>query len=104
MVEYAAKDAEVLLPLKDKLISELEEIGTGKVVELEARFTPSMSYTSDNGFTLDVEGWKKHAHDAREALEEAEAECNSLARIRRKTLQAVRGRGMLPITVRSAEL
>jgi DNA polymerase-1 len=79
MVEYAAKDAAVLLPLKDKMVSELEDLGMGKVVELEARFTPSMAYAADNGFALDLEGWKQHAKEAREALEEAEAECNRIA-------------------------
>jgi DNA polymerase I-like protein with 3'-5' exonuclease and polymerase domains len=79
MVSYAAEDAAVLLPLKDVLITELENLGMGKIVELEAWFTPSMTYCSDNGFAIDVEGWKEHARDAQTALEGAKVECDRLA-------------------------
>src|SRR5215217_7637977 len=79
MVSYAAEDAAVLLPLNDVLITELENLGMGKIVELEARFTPSMTYCSDNGFAIDVEGWKEHARDAQKALEGAKVECDRLA-------------------------
>ena len=37
MVEYAAKDAAVLLPLKEKLIAVLEELRMTAVADLEAR-------------------------------------------------------------------
>ena len=79
MVSYAAEDTSVLLALKDALLSELEGLGMGEVVDLESRFTPAMAYTSDNGFALDVEGWKKHAAGAAAALEEARLRCDELA-------------------------
>lgn len=79
MIAYAASDASVLLPLKDALVSELEALGMGAVVDLEARFTPSMAYCSDNGFALDVEGWCRHANEAARRLEEARKTCEELA-------------------------
>jgi DNA polymerase-1 len=79
MISYAAADAAVLLPLKDALLSELDNLGMGKVVDLEARFTPAMAYCSDNGFALDVEGWRSHAAASASALEEARRRCDDLA-------------------------
>jgi DNA polymerase I len=79
MISYAAIDAAILLPLKDKIIAELGNIGMEKVVDVEARFTPAMSYCSDNGFVLDVEGWHEHAREAKKALQEAKALCDRIA-------------------------
>jgi len=79
MISYADLDAAVLLPLRDALVSELEALGMGPVVDLEARFTPSMAYCSDNGFALDVEGWRHHAAKMEETLAEAKAELDRLA-------------------------
>ena len=79
MISYAAIDAAILLPLKDKFIAELGNIGMEKVVDVEARFTPAMSYCSDNGFALDVEGWHVHAREAKKALQEAKAMCDRIA-------------------------
>ena len=79
MVEYTAKDAAVLLPLKEKLFAALEELGMTAVADLEARFTPSMTWCATNGFKLDIEGWKEHARRAKEKLQEARARCDELA-------------------------
>ena len=79
MINYAALDTSILLPLKDALLAELENLGMGRVVEIESRFTPAMAYCSDNGFALDVEGWKKHAADAESALASAKKKCEQLA-------------------------
>jgi len=79
MISYAAEDAAILLPLKDAVIAELENLGMTKIVDLESRFTPAMTYCMDNGFALDVEGWREHARQARESLEKAKAKCDELA-------------------------
>jgi DNA polymerase I-like protein with 3'-5' exonuclease and polymerase domains len=79
MIEYAGRDAAVLIPLKDYLVTKLEDVGMGAVVDVEARFTPSMAYCSDNGFALDIEGWKKHATEALKIRDQAAAECDRLA-------------------------
>src|SRR5215208_2772424 len=79
MVEYAAKDTSVLIGLKDTIVSELEALSMGKVVDLEARFTPAMAYCADNGFAVDTEGWMEHAEAAEKALKEAKEACDSLA-------------------------
>jgi len=55
-VDYALKDAEVLLPLKEAMIKKVGELGLERVVELESRATPAIVYCEDNGFALDVEG------------------------------------------------
>lgn len=77
MIDYAGRDAEILLPLKQILVLDLEEIGLGSVVDLEARFTPAMSYV--RGFKLDVEGWREHANRTADALKRAREECDRLA-------------------------
>jgi len=79
MVEYAAKDTSVLIGLKDTIVSELEALSMGKVVDLEARFTPAMAYCADNGFAVDTEGWMEHTEAAEKALKEAKEACDSLA-------------------------
>jgi DNA polymerase-1 len=79
MVSYAALDTAILIPLKNTLMEELENLGMGRVVEIESRFTPAMAYCADNGFALDVEGWKKHAASAASTLKSAKEKCDQLA-------------------------
>src|SRR5215203_972058 len=79
MINYAALDTSILLPLKDALLAELENLGMGRVVEIESRFTPAMAYCADNGFALDVEAWKKHAAQASSELAAAKEKCDQLA-------------------------
>jgi DNA polymerase I-like protein with 3'-5' exonuclease and polymerase domains len=79
MAYYAATDASILLPLKDKLLELLADIGMEEVAENEARFSTALAYCSDNGFALDVEGWRENTIKAKEAVYYLQEQCNKLA-------------------------
>jgi DNA polymerase I len=78
-VDYALKDAEVLLPLKEAMMKKVKELGLERVVELECRATPAIAYCEDNGFALDVEGWREQACRAAEEAARIKDECSALA-------------------------
>jgi DNA polymerase-1 len=78
-VDYALKDAEVLLPLKEAMMKKAGELGLERVVELESRATPAIVYCEDNGFALDVEGWREQACKAAEEAARFREECSALA-------------------------
>ena len=79
MVSYAAEDARILLPLKETIIAELENLRMRKIVDLESRFTPAMTYAADNGFAIDEEAFKQHAAASIERRLEAKKACYALA-------------------------
>jgi DNA polymerase I len=78
-VDYALKDAEVLLPLKKAMMKKVRDLGLERLVELECRATPAIAYCEDNGFALDVEGWRKQACKAAEEAVMIKDECSALA-------------------------
>jgi DNA polymerase I-like protein with 3'-5' exonuclease and polymerase domains len=78
-VDYALKDAEILLPLKGAMMKRAEELGLERVVDLESRFAPALAYCEANGFALDTEGWREQALKAGEEAERAKEECDALA-------------------------
>jgi ribonuclease D len=56
MMEYAAKDVEVLLPLYDVLKAKVEEAGLTYVAEFEHRALPAVVWMSSAGIPIDVDG------------------------------------------------
>jgi hypothetical protein len=70
MIEYAAKDVEVLLPLYDVLKAKIEEAGLTYVAEIEHRALPAVVWMSSAGVPIDADGWKEHARET-----EADAAC-----------------------------
>src|SRR3712207_1822785 len=78
-VDYALKDAEVLLPLKEAMMKKVGELGLERIVELESRATPAIVYCEDNGFALDMEGWREQARKAAEEAARIKDECSALA-------------------------
>ena len=71
MLLYAAKDAEVLLPLREKLAAKVEDAYLKRVTEIEHRALPAMVWMANAGVPFDVEGWRKY-------LEQVEEEKNRL--------------------------
>src|SRR5829696_6158500 len=61
MVEYAAKDVEILLPLYEVLKAKIEEAGLTYVAEIEHRALPAVVWMSSAGVSVDADGWRKHA-------------------------------------------
>jgi DNA polymerase-1 len=64
MVEYAARDVEVLLPLYEGLKAKIEAAGLTYVAEIEHRALPAVVWMSGVGVTVDGEGWREHARKA----------------------------------------
>jgi DNA polymerase I len=60
MLEYAAKDAQILLQLAETLESKLGDERLEKVSEIEHRALPTMVRMKHAGIPFDAEGWKKH--------------------------------------------
>jgi len=78
-VRYALQDAEILISLKERMMRRVLEFGLGRVVDLEARFLPTLAYCENNGFALDTEGWREQAARAAEEADKAATECDALA-------------------------
>jgi DNA polymerase-1 len=64
MIEYAAKDVEVLLPLYDTLKEKIEESGLTYVAEIEHRALPAVVWMNSAGVPIDANGWREHARKA----------------------------------------
>jgi DNA polymerase-1 len=79
MLEYAARDAEVLLPLAEALESKIEDANLQKAVDIEHRMLPAVAWMSGAGVPFDAEGWRKHLDTKETELEPLKASLNNLA-------------------------
>lgn len=61
MIEYAAKDVEVLLPLYEVLKAKIEAADLTHVAEIEHRALPAVVWMSRAGVPIDADGWGEHA-------------------------------------------
>jgi len=77
MIEYAAKDVEVLLSLYEVLKAKIEAAGLTYVAEIEQRALPAVVWMSNAGVPIDTDGWREHAQmseaDAARLKDELEA-------------------------------
>ncbi len=64
MVGYAARDAEVLIPLYRKLTKDIEEAGMSRVREIEQRARPAISWMARAGVPFDEARWLEIAKEA----------------------------------------
>jgi DNA polymerase I len=60
MIEYAAKDSQILLPLADALEEKLREGRLDRVAEIEHRTLPAIVWMQNAGVPFDAEGWQEH--------------------------------------------
>jgi DNA polymerase I len=79
MVEYAAKDVEVLLPLYEVLKTKIDEAGLTHVAEIEHRALPAVVWMSSTGVPIDADGWREHGLKAETDAARLENELNALA-------------------------
>jgi DNA polymerase I len=79
MIEYAAKDVEVLLPLYEVLEAKIEEAGLTYVAEIEHRALPAVVWMSSAGVPIDADGWREHAQKAEAEAARLEDELRTLA-------------------------
>jgi DNA polymerase I len=79
MIEYAAKDVEVLLPLYKVLKAKVDEVGLTHVGEIEHRALPAMVWMSSAGVPVDSDGWREHARKTEADAGRLKDELNALA-------------------------
>jgi DNA polymerase I-like protein with 3'-5' exonuclease and polymerase domains len=79
MIEYAARDVEVLLPLYQVLKAKIEEAGLTYVAEIEHRALPAVVWMSSAGVPIDADGWMEHARKAEADTGRLKDEVNALA-------------------------
>jgi DNA polymerase I-like protein with 3'-5' exonuclease and polymerase domains len=63
-LDYAALDAQVLLPLYDALDAQVREAGLTKVADIENRCLPAVAWLSESGVAFDPDGWSALAAEA----------------------------------------
>jgi DNA polymerase-1 len=79
MVEYAAKDVEVLLPLYEVLKAKIEEADLTYVAEIEHRALPAVVWMSSAGVPIDADGWREHARKTEAGAAHLKDELRDLA-------------------------
>ena len=79
MLSYAAKDAEVLPPLQEKLTAKVEDADLKRVMEIEHRALPAIVWMANAGVPFDVEGWRTHLGQVEEEKNQLTRELNRLA-------------------------
>ena len=70
-IEYAARDAAVLLPLREQLVKELEKEKLGRVSEIEFRAVAAIAEMELSGVTLDLKKWQELEKTIRKRRDEA---------------------------------
>ena len=76
---YAARDAAVLLPLRDRLRAELERADLGRVAGIESRALPAMAWLEQSGAPFDKAAWLALAEIAEERRRRLERELDAMA-------------------------
>lgn len=79
LLEYAALDAAVLLPLVKPLADKIEAYGLEMVWDIEMRALPAFIWMYLNGMPIDVECWKGLRDEALSKLQEAESTIQTVA-------------------------
>src|SRR5215217_4959496 len=79
MIEYAARDVEVLLPLYKALKAKIENADLAHVAEIEHRALPAVVWMSNAGVPVDADGWKEHAKKMEAEKASLEDELKALA-------------------------
>jgi DNA polymerase-1 len=79
MIEYAARDVEVLLPLYEVLKAKIEEAGLTYVAEIEHRALPAVVWMSGAGVPIDADSWREHSRKTEAATARLKDELNALA-------------------------
>jgi len=76
---YAARDAAVLLPLRDHLRADLERADLGRVALIESRALPAMAWLEQTGAPFDQAAWLALAEIAERRRRGLERELDALA-------------------------
>jgi DNA polymerase-1 len=79
MIEYAAKDVEVQLPLYEVLEAKIGEADLTYVAEIEHRTLPAVVWMSSTGVPINADGWREHAQKTEADAARLKDELNALA-------------------------
>ncbi len=79
MLEYAAKDSQVLLPLVESLGIKVHEDSLEEVLKLERRVTPAMTRMAAAGVPIDEEGFRGYRRQNEAEVENVLEELEALA-------------------------
>jgi DNA polymerase-1 len=79
MLPYAAKDAEVLPPVQEKLAAKVEDADLKRVMEIEHRALPAMVLMANAGVPFDAEGWQRYLEQLEEEKNRLGCELKTLA-------------------------
>jgi DNA polymerase-1 len=79
MIEYAARDVEVLLPPYEVLKAKIAEAGLDYVAEIEHRALPAVVWMSSAGVPVDADGWREHAQEMETDAARLEDQLNALS-------------------------
>jgi len=79
MLTYAAKDAEVLPPLQEKLAAKVEDADLKRVMEIEQWALPAIVWMANAGVPFDAEGWHRYLGQVEEEKNRLGLELNRLA-------------------------
>jgi DNA polymerase-1 len=88
-IAYAAADVEVLLPLFQKLSSEVKAAGLDKVADLERRCLPAIVWMDQHGVAFDKNAWRQLAQAANEEADRLRMELDYLAPSRPGTFEGM---------------
>jgi DNA polymerase-1 len=78
-IAYAARDAAVLLRLRDRLAADLDQAGLGRVAQLEMRALPAVVWLEATGAPFDAAAWQQVSDPVVQRQVELEAELTRLA-------------------------
>jgi DNA polymerase-1 len=79
MLEYAANDVFVLLPLAETLEAKVEDTGLAKVSEIEHRAILAMVWMKNAGVPFDVQRWEKYLEKVKDDVRRLEEELAEFA-------------------------
>ena len=79
MLEYAAKDSQVLLPLAETLEVRIREDNLEAVLDLERRVTLAMAWMSAAGVPIDEKGWRDYREQMDGEVKQAKEKLDELA-------------------------
>jgi hypothetical protein len=82
MLEYAATDARVLLPLARVFESKVTAAGLAKVRDIEHRALRATAWMAGAGIPFDAEGWRQHLRHVEIEVNRLDGELSTTARAR----------------------
>jgi DNA polymerase-1 len=78
-MDYAAKDAAILMPLFNVLVNKIKEAGLERVAGIERRALPAVAWMASHGVGFDTDAWKALADAAAAEAQQLKGELDRAA-------------------------